>query len=339
MPFSGRATAVAFGRQVDENTALASPKFEIPYGSGSGAPEKQTQELPWIADSQDVIGYFANYVRNPIGFGNLAPLPRSLVTLVEAALGTRTTTGAADPFQHDLTPADDLPWLTWMWRQPGNNYWISPHVKLNSVEIPFSAGMPLGINVTGAGKGGSAPSRSGTKWPAATVVEDPQPFFTYIGAEVLIDPTSTPAATQVRNVPGGTIRFIRDLEEIQTDGLGNQYINPTTRRFEFDFNDVVVENNDFINSFITGSTTGTNPSVLIAYGSLSLSFGLDDGTAKTSRIFKIVSPKVQYLLGALPEGSADGSTARLTMTGRAVKPSSGAIVTATVKNQETGANH
>jgi hypothetical protein len=339
MPFSGRATAVAFGRQTDGNTALASPKFEIPYGGGQGAPEKQTQELPWIADSQDVLGYFTNYVRNPIGFNNLAPLPRSLVTLVEGILGTRTTTGAADPYNHDLTPADDLPWLTWWWRQPGDNYWLSPHVKVNSLEIPFAAGQPLGINVTGAGKGGTAPSRSGAKWTAATVVEASQPFFTFINADVLIDPTTTPAATQVRYVPGGTIRFIRDLEEIQTDGLGNQFIQPTTRRFEFDFNDVVVENNDFINSFITGSTTGTNPSVQIAYGSLSLSFGLDDNTAKTSRVFKVVAPRVQYLLGALPEGSADGSTARLTMTGRAVKPSSGAIVTATVKNSESGTNY
>jgi hypothetical protein len=331
--YSSDAATIAFGRQTAEGSALVTPKYEIPMGSGSVRPVRNVEALDWTSDSQDDVGHYVSLNAVEVG-ADLPVLPVSCVSLFQAVLGARTTSGAG-PFTHTLTPADSLPFFTWFYRQPGNDYWTASDLKLGEFELSFDAGSPLTLSVSGTGKSWT---RSDTKWGAATLVEGVTPFFTYIGATVRLEHSTSPAATQVRNVPGGSITCSRNIENIQTDTLGYYAMAETSRSFEVALNDVVLEDNDFLNAIHTGSTSGTTPSSQPLYGSAEFVFRGSDEAAAATRGVTVTVPRILWEAD-IPEADPGGAPARLNLTGRVSKPASGATFTVVVVNGDAGTNY
>lgn len=332
--YSGRSAVVGFGRQTAEGSALSVPKFEIPMGAGLVGPEKAVEELPWTFDSQDSAGHYVSRTSGLIDV-TVPILPKSCVTVLQAVLGARSTSGAG-PYTHVLTPADTLPFLTWFFAQPGGNYWTLADSKVGSFGLTFSAGSPLELSLSGAGK---TSTRAGSKWGAASLVEGVDPFFTYIGADMRFDVGATPAVTQVHSIGAGSISVNRNLDNIQTDRIGYDYMAEQNRSIEVSLDDVVFESNDVINTIFTGTTSGTTISGATVYGSFKATFIGSDQAAAATRSLVIELPRVLWAVDRIPSADPSGAVTRYTVTGGVAKPTSGATITATVINGDSGTNY
>jgi tail tube protein len=332
--FSGRSAVIGLGRQTAEGSALTVPKFEIAMGAGYVGPAKSTEELPWTNDSQDSVGHFVSLVSGNLS-ANVPVLPKSFGAILQGVLGARNTTGAG-PYTHAITPSDALGFYTYFFRQPGDNYWTVSDVKHDAVTINWAAGQPLNADVAGTGKNAV---RAGTKWGAATVEEGVDPFYTYIGATMKIDHSATPATTTVGNIPNGSLTIARNLNAIQTDDVTYSYMAEQKRALEVALNDVVLENNDWINVIFTGTTTGTSLSGQVIYGALEFTFLGSDQAAAATRSLKVSLPRVLWAIDEIPGANPDGSTTTYALTGAGSKPSSGSSITATLINSEAGTNY
>lgn len=332
MTTSARDAVIAFGKQVAKGTALTTPKFEIPMGSGFAGPERVIEELPWTSEGQDSVGDYVSRVGGVVS-ATLPVLPVSSAGILELILGDRVTTGAG-PYTHTITPADSLPWSTWHYAQPGDNYWQVADVKLGSWELSWSAGSPLEASVSGTGL---TVTRAGSKWTTATLDEGVDPFFTFIGATVKFDAATTPAATTIHNVSQGSLSVNRNLDAIQTDAITHSIVAEQKRDIEVSLDDTVFEDNDLINTIFTGTTSGTTLSGATVYGSIDLTFIGSDQAAAATRSLNISLPRVLWTIDQVPGANPDGSTLRYTVTGKASKPSSGSSITAVVKNGSAAA--
>ena len=336
---SGRNAVVGFGRQVSEGSALTVPKFEIPMGEGMAGPERNVEELGWTAETQDAVGFYVSRVSGIVDM-SLPVLFKSFPALAHAVLGARTTTGAAAPYKHDITPAEVLPWLTFFFAQPGGNYLTLPDTKLGSFELSGSSGSPLNMSVNGMSKG--AITRAAAKWGAAAVVENPNagdPFATMINAVINLDHSSSPATTRARNIRNYSITVNRNLDAIQTDGVGFEYVYEQKREVGLSFTDVVFENNDWINTVFFGSPSGTTLSSIVVNGSAELTFRGSDEAAAATRSITLGFPRVLYAIDRVPGADPDGSTLAYTVTGNVSKPLTGASITISTINGESGANY
>lgn len=332
--FSGRSAVIGFGRQTAEGTPLTVPKFEIAMGAGYVGPARNTEELPWTNDSQDPVGHFVSLVSGNLS-ANIPVLPKSFGAVLQGVLGSRATSGAG-PYTHVITPSDSLAFYTYFFRQPGDNYWTVSDVKHDALTINWAAGQPLNADVAGTGKNAV---RASSKWGAATVAEGVDPFLTYIGATMKIDHSSTPASTTVGNIPNGSLTIGRNLNAIQTDDVTYSYMAEQKRALEVALNDVVLENNDWINVLFTGTTTGTTLSGQVTYGSLEFTFLGSDQAAAATRSLKIAMPRTYWAIDEIPGANPDGGTTTYALTGAGSLPSSGASITTTLINAETGTNY
>lgn len=333
---SARAAVLGLGRQTAEGAALVVPKFEIPMGGGFVGPERAIEEFPWTFDFQDSAGFYV--ARNSGLFDVTVPLmAKSSVAAIQSVLGSRTTTGAG-PFTHDLVAADNLPFYSWFFRQPGNNFWTLADAKSGSFQFNFASGAPLSLSLNGLGK---TPTRADAKWGAATVVEGPpsDAFFTMIGAVIKFDVDDTTPTTVIHNVGSGNIGMNRNLEGIQTDGIGYHYLAEQKRDTSITFDNAVLEDNTVINKIFTGAAAGTTLSDDVIPGSAELLFVDSIGTPAAQRSIRFTLSNVLWTVDQIPQADPGGGVARYTITGRAAKPASGAALSVRVINAESGANY
>lgn len=332
--YSARSAVTAFGKQSAEGTPLTTPKFELPMGGGFAGPERSTAELPWTNETQDSVGDYVERVGGVVDM-TLPVLPVSSVGLFEAILGSRST-GAGPPYTHTITPSDALPFSTFHYAQPGGNYWQVADVKLDTAELSWAPGSPLEIAVSGAGKTTTRPEPA-AKWTAATLDEDIDPFYTYIGATMKFEAASTTPSTTVRNIAGGSVSINRNIDRIQTDGINYQYAAEQKRDIAVSLDDVVFEDNALINTIFTGTSTGTTISGQVVYGSCEFKFLGSDQAAAATRSLTVTLPRVLWTIDQVPSADPSGATLRYTVTGRASKPSSGASITVAIINASAAA--
>lgn len=331
MPASGRSAVLGFGRQAAEGTPLATPRFEIAMGGGYVGPERTVDTLPFTTDTQDRVGEFVSRVAGSIDC-SVPVLPSSVGALFQAVLGARQTVGSL----HTFTPADALAWFTFFYAQPGGNFITLEDAKLSRAQLNFQPGQPLTMDLSGGGKD---VRRAGTKWATASLVEPVDPFFTYIGAEMLLDVDATPAATRVRNIAGGNIAIDRNIERIQTDEVGDTYLVEQGREISVTLDDTVFEDNDVINTVFFGSPTGTELSATTVYGSIDFGFVLNDGTPRATTELRVRCPRVNFSVDALPAADPGGGAVRYSVVGNVSKPATGASIEVVLRNAETGTNY
>lgn len=330
---STRKAVVGFGRQTAKGTALAVPSFEIPMGGGHASPSRNVEELPWTNDSQDSIGHFVSYIGGVVALRGLPVLPVSSAALFKSILGALATTGAAAPYSHAVTPSDTLDWWTVFFQEPSGDYWKIPDVKFGDASLGWAPGSPLSFDLNGEG---GKPTRLAAKWGAAGIVETVDPFLTYLNATMLLEAATTPAATQARNIASGSVSINRNTESIQTDGISAQYREENQRQIAVELPDVVFEDNEFRRALLTGSTTGTEVSSAPIYGSARFTFLGSDQAAAATRSLELALPRLLWATEPI-EAEPSGGTVRYSLVGSASKPSSGASITATIKNANAGA--
>lgn len=333
MTVSGGTAVAGFGRQAALGTALTVPKFELPMGDGGIQPDRQTAELPWTFDSRDPVGHYVSRVSGDFAM-TLPALPVSLAGLLQGGLGTLDTTGVGAPFEHEALGADSLPWMTWFFGI-GGEYLTLADAKINRLVLSATAGQPLSARVEGMGKT-VARTEPETKWAAADMVEDEQPFFTMIDAVLKLEAATTPATTVVHNLPNFELTIENNLDARQTDGIGYSIVAEGRRNISVAATDVILEDFDFLKATNFGSTSGTALSGVPVYGSVSATFKGSDGVAAATRGVTFDLLRLHWEGGQWP--GADPSRAPVTyaIRGLASTPDSGDIISATTINGSAG---
>jgi hypothetical protein len=332
MTRSARDAVCGFGRQTGEGAPLAVPKFEIPMGGGGINPVRNTAELPWTDESRDAIGHYVSLIRGDFGM-DVPVLPISFVALLQAALGNLVTTGTG-PYDHEVTPADVLPWMTFFFGV-GDEYLTLADAKIGTLVVRGAAGGPLSGRVEGMGKALTR-TQPATKWGAPGIDEPVNPFLQFIKAVIKLEDTATPAATVVHNLRNFELRIENNLEAIQTDDIGYQFVGEGRRVIRISSTDVVLEDFDFIKTTHFGSPTATELAESTIYGSMNLLFKGSDGADITVRALEFDLPRLHWEGAEWPSADPGGAPITYGLAGAASKPAAGAILTASMRNGSAG---
>lgn len=173
---------VAFAVQTAKGSVAASSKYRT-YLTGGRQPGQirtverfeETNELRMTNDA-----YVAEIRAD--GAPVLYVMPKMIAALLYAVLGAKSTTGAADPYTHTITPAATLPYLTF-WRWIADLiYERSADCKVTQLVIHGESGKPLTVTPTILGL--TPVYKTARETTAA--IETTQRFMHYDGAGALL---------------------------------------------------------------------------------------------------------------------------------------------------------
>ena len=150
------ATA-GFAIQAAQGAAEAQPAFSGPVGGGKLATVEVSQVEDELTSAQ--IGSPGEY-RESVSFSGEwegRAWPGSIGGLLYAVLGAVQTTGAADPYTHEVTAASALPWCTVFGSKDSERKAIAD-AKLDELKLEWEGNAPikltpawLGLDVTWSG--------------------------------------------------------------------------------------------------------------------------------------------------------------------------------------------
>jgi hypothetical protein len=246
--------------------------------------------------------------------------PRTVVMLLENALGTRVTTGAADPFTHTLTPADAPGYLSAATRLDTEYHKIRD-CRVDELSFTWNQSEPLEMGVRLMGTVGTPYITSGDP----TVDDSDQQSFYPAGGTFQIDSDSSTPVTA--DITGGTITIANHLEPVRVSRQlepidvwpGLHEITVTLR--------LMPTNTTLWRSVVTGLDTGTTVSNAPIYGSFHTLFTITAGT----RDMDFVATRIAFS-GEYPDPDPAGGPVEIELSGTVVKPAAAAF-TAIVHNQ------
>lgn len=188
-----RAVAdLSFGIQPAKGTAASAAYRTFLSGGGLG-PHRTVRPLSGTHSTgfPERAGWAERFVE---GDPEIFARPEPLGLLLYAALGSKSVSGASDPFTHTITPAAALPWLTF-WRMVGDGTVIEQFVdcRIARLRIRSTHGQPLRVEMQVLGR--VARRRTSNIGTAVTVTA---PFLHTHGA----------GALQVNGAAVATIREI-----------------------------------------------------------------------------------------------------------------------------------
>ena len=253
----------AASKQSAKGTIASAAVVKAPFSGGGLAVTRETANLSETDSSRDqgvtylsrsgVEGSVEAYLRDSYAH-----------TLLAAALGTDTVSGASTNYTHTITPASVLPYYTF-WRNQGDVLWESfTDCMVSELTIKGEAGSPLTASATIMGltptKLSSDPSSG---WTGINVASDAVYNFSDAsgtGGTIALGGT---ASTTTGLVSGGTTtHLIRSFElQIgnsvnmqQTDAVTPYDLSPTQRTVNVSF-DIILEDLTQYNNFFYGSGT------------------------------------------------------------------------------------
>src|SRR5581483_2706273 len=248
--------------------------------------------------------------------------PKAIGLLLYGALGSIATTGAGVPYQHVLTPALDLPYLTFFGKAFGGDYMTVQDVKIDSLEITQNNAGRLFVAATMMGllfAWGATPFT-----PTNDESAGGTPLFRAGGGTFKMDPASgTPV---VRNIVSSSLRINNSMDIVpQSSSVQPGDVLPAVKDIEVSMTLAPDDLTD-IRKALTGSGTGTTISNTPVYGSTDWFYTIDANTD-----LRLVTSRLQALID-MPEADPKGGHLPVVVAGKALQPASGAAVTATVHN-------
>jgi hypothetical protein len=172
--YSGNEAALAYSKQAAKGTAAASVQWVSKFTGGDIDFDRQLARFEETAGTRDVGASYVQQV-NVKGQPSVYARPSDIVTLLEAALGSRSTSGAG-PFTHTITPSDtQLPYLTF-WEVLGGAT-AAPILAnkfqdcvVDSLKLTGGVGMPLEVAM---GIMGLTGQRITAAYPGSPTTETP----------------------------------------------------------------------------------------------------------------------------------------------------------------------
>ena len=253
----------------------------------------------------------------PVSDATLVAMPKSIGTLLKAALGAVATTGAG-PYEHVFTVADVLPYVT-LWGKFGSS--DSARImdaKVDELEFSWekSGAAELKVKLVGCATDLSIAFPTPGAGVPETVVDG---VLKGLGGTFTVDGSAA-------RVLGGSIKISNGLEPIvPSNSVTPEDVFEARAGIEVSLK-VKPENLTTWRKIVTGSTSGSTVSANVLYGALALGF-----TGPSSTTLDFAAPKVAYST-SMPDADPSGGAAELSITGRIVIPSSGSPLTATLSN-------
>ena len=311
-----KLSAAGFAIQVAKGTAKTQPAFWSPVAGGAlvtlgveqAEDELTSSEVGSIGEYRESAAVAADY--------ETRAWPQSIAGLLYAALGAIATVGADPPYTHTITPAALLPWAT-VFGSKDTARRSAPDCKLDELKIEWEGNLPIKVTTTWAGLGFTYSAIA----YVPVLDEKALEYFKGIALAATIDLDGA-AYDGGGKVLGGSIDIKRNLVSGGHSGAllpddideGSPEIDA---EIKYRVPDLVP-----VRLLLTGSPTGTGPSIDVPYGEFSLVFthGAD--------VMTLAATKVAWKTDE-PDADPKGGPAELTLQGRCY----GAVpLTATVVN-------
>ncbi len=326
MALNKKIAVVAFDKQTAFGTLAANRKYGFGVRSGSilAAGMEQSYEELTTANRFPPSAYRSAFLWTVDCVSRA--WPRSVVMLLENALGLRITSGGADPFLHTITPADVPGYLTAATRLDTEYHKIRD-CRVDELSFTWEQAQPLEMGVRMMGTVGSPYTTSGNP---STDDSDQQSFYP-AGGVFQIDSDSTTPVTA--DITGGTITIANHLEPVRVSRQlepidvwpGLHEITVTLK--------LIPTNTTLWRSVVTGTDAGTAVSNAPIYGSFHTLFTITAGT----RDLDLAATRIAFS-GEYPDPDPAGGPVEIELTGTVVKPAADAF-TALVHNQEAAASY
>src|SRR5581483_7645171 len=134
-PVQKRLVAIGLAKQTAKGSPASQPTFYWGVTRGKPANWAITEEAVEVTGSNPVFTDVDRTLVVPGADFTSLIHPKAIGLLLYGALGSIATTGAGVPYQHVLTPALDLPYLTFFGKAFGGDYMTVQDVKIDSLEI------------------------------------------------------------------------------------------------------------------------------------------------------------------------------------------------------------
>jgi Phage tail tube protein len=340
---AGNLADLAFGIQSAKGTAVvpsSTNTMRCLVAGGWLTPVQDSTELEETGTSRLRTQAYRRMVRAG-GSPQFFARPEMIGGLLYAALGAKATTGAADPYTHTFTPAATQPYMTW-WASLGasvTEFESFIDCKLVSLRIESSAGNPLRAT---AEITGISPTYETPYPPTAIVVETAAPFLHMDGQGTL--KVEGAAVSAIDN-------FVLTIATGVTAAQGDDYIPDSINEGMLD---ITVETGQTLSDFALwrrlhfGSATptdGATARAAAAAGTMELAgspAGIDflftrvAASPGPERSLELALPRLRVRDMGGAEPNTGGAPLRRTVTYGALLPTSGAAMTATLKNGRSG---
>lgn len=295
--------------QSARGTAASAAAFKFPIYSGGIKPvvnlsddeisaASRNQADPYIAGSEVTVEF---ETRAFVG---------SFVMLMEAVMGSRTTTGAGDPYSHTCDTGT-LPYLTFFESiGPSDAVRISVQdVKIDTLDVTWDG--PGACRVSVSGKGSVADMTAADFDGTAIDETDGDGYFYPLGGTFQWDAVGTSAADMI--TPSGGIRFANGLAVVRHAGQIVPYDHQEGKLAAgFDLNIVVDDLEDWI-EVLTAATNGSALATDVQYGKANIVLA-EAGTGTHTATF--TASRVPWQITPV-EIDAGANVTELSVTGQA----------------------
>ena len=325
MTLQKRLVAVGFSKQTAKGAAAAQPTFWMGVTDGKPVNWDLTEDVVEVTSEKPVFGEVDR--TSVVGGADFTGLvhPKAIGLLLYGALGAIATTGSANPWQHIITPALDLPYLTFFGRAFGSDYLSVADSKIDELELSWDNAGSLRVAVTMMGltlTWGTTPFT-----PTNDESVGGTPRFRAAGGTFKLDPASgTPI---VRNIISGSLRVRNGLDAVpQAGSVQPGDVAPAVKELEATINLAPDDLLD-IRKALTGAAGGTTISNVPIFGSFEWFFTIDANTD-----LKIESSRFQPK-PEMPDADPRGGYLEVGVEGALLQPTSGDAVKATLHNAVT----
>ena len=327
----------ALAKQSAEGTPATVAEYAIPAYAGDAGPEEARANHDVVDGNAWRPGEYKQRLWASGAF-EFAAFPDSLPRIISAHAGAAndTVTGGADPYTHTQVRKDSPQYHTvWVARPKtdGTFEWDKlVDCLFKSIEFRYASGQLLhvAVELLGMSAVGNATGPTITTTNQITAADH---GFTSIGATMLLDLATTPAATAYRKLESATVRLdYTGMALNWTDSLTPRYFEQGRWEVSFTATGVAEDWTEFNQTFYGSAAPSANTagSALTTRGALDFTFPIAP-TANANRTFQIIVPEIQFSV-TRPAADPGGGGLRYAMRGILQSPASGEPVTLKTKN-------
>jgi hypothetical protein len=253
---------------------------------------------------------------------------RSVVMLLENALGARNTTGAGDPFLHTITNTAAAPGYLTAATRLDTEYHKIRDCRVDQLSFSWDQAEPIEMGCRLMGTTATLYTTSGDP----TTDDSGQQSFFPAGGTFALDSDSTTPVTA--DITGGSITINNHLEPVRVSRQlepidvwpGWQEITVVLR--------VIPTNTVLWRSIVTGADAGSAVGNVPVYGSFHTLWTITAGT----RDLDFAATRMPWTPGAYPNPTPAGGPAEIELTSTVLDTTPNAF-TALVHNQEAASNY
>lgn len=310
----GNQASLMWAKQTGRGVANASYVRRAPFSGGNIQPARNVESLAETDANRDQgVSYVSS--SGVEGSPEVYVRDTNIDSLLEAAFGATATSGADPNYTHTITPANQIPYLTFLREIGGTLYEQFSDCMISELTISADAGSPLTASFDIVGRQAIRQAAA----PATPPDIDNSAVYNYNDAAVTLGGAATALVSSFE------LTVANNVSSQQTDDVVPYDVVAGGREVTLGFT-LIFENLSEYNKFHYGSASGTTQSPTLATTSAVFTF-----SKGTNNEISFTLPSIAYEeFPVEPDPGGDPITVDVRARGQRT---AGSIVTATVKNQ------